>query len=53
MEFERIKLEIEGPVGIVTLNHPEVMNAVSAEMLGGLMKALDQSRIRKTACDAC
>ena len=42
MEFERTKLDIEGPVGIVTLNHPEVMNAVSAEMLGGLMKALDQ-----------
>ncbi len=41
MEFERIKLDIEGPVGIVTLNHPEVMNAVSAEMLGGLMKTLD------------
>jgi 2-(1,2-epoxy-1,2-dihydrophenyl)acetyl-CoA isomerase len=41
MEFERAKLDIEGPVGIVTLNHPEVMNAVSAEMLGGLMKALD------------
>jgi 2-(1,2-epoxy-1,2-dihydrophenyl)acetyl-CoA isomerase len=41
MEFERAKLDIEGPVGIVTLNHPEVMNAVSSEMLGGLMKALD------------
>jgi 2-(1,2-epoxy-1,2-dihydrophenyl)acetyl-CoA isomerase len=41
MEFERAKLDIDGPVGIVTLNHPEVMNAVSAEMLGGLMKALD------------
>ena len=41
MEFERVKLDIDGPVGIVTLNHPEVMNAVSAEMLGGLMKALD------------
>ncbi len=42
MEFELAKLDIDGPVGIVTLNHPEVMNAVSAEMLGGLMKALDQ-----------
>ncbi len=42
MEFERAKLDIDGSVGIVTLNHPEVMNAVSAEMLGGLMKALDQ-----------
>src|ERR1700720_3194179 len=36
MEFERTKLDIDGPVGIVTLNHPEVMNAVSAEMLSGL-----------------
>jgi 2-(1,2-epoxy-1,2-dihydrophenyl)acetyl-CoA isomerase len=41
MEFERIRLDIEGPVGVLTLNHPEVMNAVSSEMLGGLMKALD------------
>jgi 2-(1,2-epoxy-1,2-dihydrophenyl)acetyl-CoA isomerase len=41
MEFERVKLDIEGSVGILTLNHPEVMNAVSAEMLGGLMKAMD------------
>src|ERR1700721_818244 len=42
MEFQRAKLDSDGPVGIVTLNHPEVMNAVSAEMLSGLMKALDQ-----------
>src|SRR5271166_1914452 len=42
MQFERAKLDIEGPVGILTLDHPEVLNAVSAEMLGGLMKALDQ-----------
>ena len=42
MELERAKLDIEGNVGILTLNHPEVMNAVSAEMLGGLMKGLDQ-----------
>ena len=41
MEFERVKLEVEGNVGILTLNHPEVMNAVSPEMLGGLMKAMD------------
>ncbi len=42
MEFERARLDIQGSVGIVTLNHPEVMNAVSAEMLGGLMKAFDE-----------
>jgi 2-(1,2-epoxy-1,2-dihydrophenyl)acetyl-CoA isomerase len=41
MEFERVKLDIEENAGVLTLNHPEVMNAVSAEMLGGLMNALD------------
>ncbi len=41
MEFERVKLEIDQSVGILTLNHPEVMNAVSPEMLGGLMAAFD------------
>ena len=40
MEFERAKLDLEGSVGILTLNHPEVMNAVSAEMLGGLSDAI-------------
>ena len=42
MEFDRTKLDIQGSVGIVTLNHPEVMNAVSPEMLGGLMNAFDE-----------
>ena len=42
MDFERARLDIEGSVGILTLNHPEVMNAVSPEMLGGLMLAMDQ-----------
>lgn len=41
MEFERAKLDVEGSLGILTLNHPEVMNAVSGEMLGGLMQAMD------------
>jgi 2-(1,2-epoxy-1,2-dihydrophenyl)acetyl-CoA isomerase len=40
MEFERAKLDIEGSVGVLTLNHPEVMNAVSTEMIGGIMSAL-------------
>ncbi len=40
MEFPRAKLDIEGNVGILTLNHPEVMNAVSTEMIGGIMSAL-------------
>lgn len=41
MEFDRAKLDVEGPVAILTLNYPEVMNAVSPEMLGGLMNALE------------
>src|ERR1700676_267924 len=40
MEFPRAKLDIDGNVGILTLNHPEVMNAVSTEMIGGIMSAL-------------
>jgi 2-(1,2-epoxy-1,2-dihydrophenyl)acetyl-CoA isomerase len=35
MEFERAKLDIDGSIGILKLNHPEVMNAVSLEMVGG------------------
>jgi len=41
MELARIKLDIDGPVAALTLNHPEVMNAISHEMLGGLSEALD------------
>ena len=48
MEFSRIKLDIEGGLALLTLNHPEVMNAVSLEMLEGLSEALrhveDKSR---------
>ncbi len=40
MEFERAKLDIDGSVGILTLNHPEVMNAVSIEMISGIMSSL-------------
>lgn len=43
MEFTRAKLDLDAHVAILTLNHPEVMNAVSAEMLGGLMNALDHA----------
>ena len=40
MEFERVKVDVHGHVGVLTLNHPEVMNAVSPEMLKGLIGAL-------------
>jgi 2-(1,2-epoxy-1,2-dihydrophenyl)acetyl-CoA isomerase len=41
MEFSRIKLDIDGAVATITLNHPEVLNATSPEMLEGLGAALD------------
>jgi 2-(1,2-epoxy-1,2-dihydrophenyl)acetyl-CoA isomerase len=41
MEFERANLELDGAVAILSMNHTEVLNAVSAEMLEGLIGALD------------
>jgi 2-(1,2-epoxy-1,2-dihydrophenyl)acetyl-CoA isomerase len=43
MEFERAKLDLDGAVGILTMNHSEVMNAVSPEMIGGLMAATSEA----------
>ena len=47
MDFERVKVDVHGAVGVLTLNHPEVMNAVSPEMLKGLTGAM--SYIEKPA----
>jgi 2-(1,2-epoxy-1,2-dihydrophenyl)acetyl-CoA isomerase len=41
MEFERASLEIDGALAILSLNHPEVLNALSDEMLKGMSDALD------------
>jgi 2-(1,2-epoxy-1,2-dihydrophenyl)acetyl-CoA isomerase len=41
MEFERATLERDGAVAVLRMNHPEVLNAVSADMLKGLTAALD------------
>ena len=41
MQFKHATLEFDGPVAILRLDHPEVMNAVSMDMLGGLAEALD------------
>jgi 2-(1,2-epoxy-1,2-dihydrophenyl)acetyl-CoA isomerase len=41
MKFKHCTLEIDGPVGVLRLDHQEVMNAVSMDMLGGLAEALD------------
>jgi 2-(1,2-epoxy-1,2-dihydrophenyl)acetyl-CoA isomerase len=42
MDFPRIKLNIDGTLAVLTLNHPETMNAMGAEMLEGINQALDE-----------
>ncbi|WP_027533999.1 enoyl-CoA hydratase/isomerase [Bradyrhizobium sp. WSM3983] len=41
MQFKHVTLEFDGSVAILRLDHQEVMNAVSMDMLGGLSEALD------------
>src|ERR1041384_5086270 len=41
MQFKHVTVDFDGPVAILKLDHPEVMNAVSMDMLGGLGEALD------------
>src|SRR4030088_920444 len=47
MQFKHVALDIDGSVAILTLDHQEVMNAVSIDMLGGLTEALDEIDGRK------
>jgi 2-(1,2-epoxy-1,2-dihydrophenyl)acetyl-CoA isomerase len=42
MQFKHVTLVIDGSVAVLTLDHQEVMNAVSIDMLGGLGEALDE-----------
>ncbi len=41
MQYERLSLEIQDGVAVLTLNHPEVMNAVSMKMITELSDAID------------
>jgi enoyl-CoA hydratase len=42
MGFESILVDRDGPVGVVTLNRPRVLNALSPELISELGEALDQ-----------
>jgi len=42
MQFKHVTLDTDGPVAILKLDHPEVMNAVSMDMLAGLAEAMDE-----------
>lgn len=41
MQFKHVTLEFDGSVAVLRLDHQEVMNAVSMDMLGGIAEALD------------
>jgi 2-(1,2-epoxy-1,2-dihydrophenyl)acetyl-CoA isomerase len=47
MQFKHVTLELDAPVAILRLDHQEVMNAVSVEMLQGLGEALDAIEERR------
>jgi len=47
MQFKHVTLDFEGPVAVLKLDHQEVMNAVSMDMLEGLAEALDEIEDRK------
>src|ERR1700730_7437389 len=47
MQFKHVTLAFDGPVAVLTLDHQEVMNAVSIDMLGGLAEALDEIDVKK------
>ena len=48
MQFKHATLDVDGPVAILRLDHQDVMNAVSMDMLGGLAEALDAIKDQKS-----
>ena len=40
-QFERTTLDIDGPVAILRMNDPDVLNALSPDMIKGMSEALD------------
>ncbi|MEZ1439032.1 enoyl-CoA hydratase [Pseudomonas shirazica] len=42
MAFETILLDIHGKVGLITLNRPQALNALNAQVVGEINQALDQ-----------
>jgi 2-(1,2-epoxy-1,2-dihydrophenyl)acetyl-CoA isomerase len=41
MQFKHVTLDFDGSLAILKLDHQEVMNAISIDMLAGLGEALD------------
>ena len=47
MDFPRVKLNIDGTLAVLSLNHPEAMNAMGMEMLEGINLALNEVEYSK------
>ena len=41
MAYENILVETEGPVGIITLNRPQALNALTSALMDELTEAID------------
>ncbi|WP_313629371.1 enoyl-CoA hydratase-related protein, partial [Pseudomonas sp.] len=41
MSYETILLEVQGRVGLITLNRPQALNALNAQLVSELNQALD------------
>ncbi|MBE1237102.1 enoyl-CoA hydratase [Phaeovibrio sulfidiphilus] len=48
MAFENILVETSGPVGIITLNRPAALNALSSTLIAELNQALDEMEASET-----
>ena len=46
MELNRVRLDFEAAVAVLRFNHPEVLNAIGADMLDGLTEAVAEVRER-------
>jgi len=44
MEKETVLYQRQGPVGIISFNRPERLNAINKELLRDFMKRLDEAR---------
>ena len=42
MEYQRIRIEFENRIALLTLNHPQALNAVSLQMIRELNQVLDE-----------
>jgi methylglutaconyl-CoA hydratase len=44
MRYDTLKFELDGPIGVITLNRPEKRNAISSRMISELPAALDEAQ---------